>query len=632
MSHPLGISPSKIIAVHLNFRSRAAERGRAPEVPSYFLKPPSSLAADGDEIVRPAGAELLTYEGEIAAVIGTRARNAPRGRAAAHIGWFTASNDVGLHDLRAADRGSNLRSKGSDGFTPLGPSLVEAGRVDPTALRLRTWVNGRLVQDTGTHDMIFDFDYLVADLSRTITLEPGDVILTGTPTGSGIVTPGDVVEVELSGAGRLTNRIVAGPRLTSPGATPTVTDEARTIAGRPATQLPTPPTTPPTPAGTQPAPTGLKAAFAGTRPASASTEPGPADTRPEPAGAESGPVGIQPEPADTEPTSAGTPAPAGTRPVPAGTEPASAGTEPAPVDIQHESPGTRPGPAGSQPASASLRTEPANTRPASAGSRQEPPGTEPAPAGTPPASAGVGPVTERADGLRAETARALASVATATLSVQLRKRGLNEVFLAGLRPAHPTQRLLGRARTLRYLPLREDVFDRIGGGMNAQKRAVESLRPGDVLVIECRGESGAGTMGDILATRAQVLGATGIVTDGALRDTEAVRALDIPTYYGGSHASVLGRRHVPAEVDVPVACGGTLVEPGDVLVGDGDGVLVIPPALVDEVAAAALAQEREEEFVLAKVRAGASVDGWYPMNAAARAEYERTDPDHGKAI
>ncbi|OLF05763.1 hypothetical protein BLA60_35230 [Actinophytocola xinjiangensis] len=485
MSHPLGISPSKIIAVHLNFRSRAAERGRVPEVPSYFLKPPSSLAADGDDIVRPAGAELLTYEGEIAVVIGTRARNVPRGRAAAHIGWFTASNDVGLHDLRAADRGSNLRSKGSDGFTPLGPSLVDASTVDPATLRLRTWVNGRLVQDTGTDDMIFDFDHLVADLSRTITLEPGDVILTGTPTGAGIVLPGDVVEVELSGAGRLTNTVVAGPRLAAFGATPTVSDEARAVAGKPATQLPAP---------------------------------------------------------------TGTPAPG------------------------------------------------------------------------------------RPDGLSAATAHALSTVATATLSVQLRKRGLNEVFLAGVRPAHPGQRMLGRARTLRYLPLREDVFERIGGGMNAQKRAVESLRAGDVLVIECRGEPGAGTMGDILATRAQVLGATGIVTDGALRDTEAVRALDIPTYYGGSHASVLGRRHVPAEVDVPVACGGTLVEPGDVLVGDGDGVVVIPPALVDEVAAAALAQEREEEFVLARIRAGASVDGWYPMNAAARAEYEHTHPDHGKAI
>ncbi|MDQ2959004.1 MAG: fumarylacetoacetate hydrolase family protein, partial [Actinomycetota bacterium] len=238
MSHSLGLSPSKIIAVHLNFGSRAAERGRVPEVPSYFLKPPSSLASTGEDIVRPAGCELLTFEGEIALVIGTRARSVSRHDALRYVAGYAAANDVGLHDLRGVDRGSNLRSKGGDGYTPIGPVLLDARSTDPASLRLRTWVNGRLVQDADPTDLIFGFDYLVADLSRTITLEPGDIILTGTPTGSGILSPGDVVEVELGETGRLRNTVVAGPSLTGPGAAPVVTDIERQIAGSRAADLP----------------------------------------------------------------------------------------------------------------------------------------------------------------------------------------------------------------------------------------------------------------------------------------------------------------------------------------------------------------------------------------------------------
>ena len=197
---PLGLSPSKIIGVHLNYRSRAEERGRVPATPSYFFKPPSSLAADGDTIVRPAGCELLTYEGEIALVIGRAARRVSVDGAVACIGWVAAANDVGVYDLRWADRGSNVLAKGQDGFTPIGPRLVPAADLDLADLTLRTFVNGEVVQEGNASELIFPFASLIADLSRFMTLEPGDVILTGTPANSRPLAPGDVVEVEVEGS------------------------------------------------------------------------------------------------------------------------------------------------------------------------------------------------------------------------------------------------------------------------------------------------------------------------------------------------------------------------------------------------------------------------------------------------
>ena len=144
-------SPSKIIAVHLNYESRAAQRGRIPAVPSYFLKPPSSLAADGDPIVRPQGTELLTFEGEIALVIGRVARGVTPEQGLAHVGWYAPANDVGLYDMRWSDLGSNLRSKGQDGYTPVGPR-VAAADVDPARLGLRALVNDEVVQEDTTRD------------------------------------------------------------------------------------------------------------------------------------------------------------------------------------------------------------------------------------------------------------------------------------------------------------------------------------------------------------------------------------------------------------------------------------------------------------------------------------------------
>ena len=469
--------PGKVIALHLNYPSRAKQRGRTPAKPSYFLKPATSISSSGTPIERPAGTELLAFEGEIALIIGKRARRITPEQGWDHVESVTAANDFGVYDLRHADGGSNLRSKGGDGFTPLGPATIPAAEVDPQNLRVRTWVNGELVQDDTTQDLIFDFGTLVADLSQLSTLEPGDVILTGTPAGSSVVKPGDVVEVEVSHGEKSTGRLVTP---VTEGATP----------------LP-----------------------------EFSAQPKIDDN--------------QREQAYGDRESAGLPA-------------------------------------------EFVLTEELKTK--------------------------------------------LTSVGTATLSAQLRKNGYNHVSIDGLGSTRPDTKLVGRARTLRYVPFREDLFKTHGGGFNAQKRAIDSLNPGDVLVMEARGEKGTGTIGDILALRAQVRGAAGIVTDGGVRDLAAVAALDIPTYHSGPHPAVLGRRHVPWDIDVTIACGGATVQPGDVIVGDSDGVLVIPPQLAEEIADAAIEQERQETFIAEQVANGESVDGLYPMNERWKARYAQWRP------
>ena len=439
-SSALGAPPSKIIAVHVSYRSRALQRGSVPAWPSYFLKPPSSLAASDDPVARPPGCGLLSFEGEVALVIGRRASRVDRDAAWGYVAWVTAANDFAVYDLRYADRGGNVRSKGIDGLTPLGPRLLDARKIDPGALRLRTWKNGQIAQDAKLgEELLFGLGDIVADLSRLMTLEPGDVILTGTPAGSTVVEPGDLVEIEVTAGdattGRLRSPIVeAEYTLPAFGAMPRMTEEARDAA-----------------------------------------------------------FGVN--------------------------------------------------------------------------GRQD----------------GAGPAVG-APGLPA--------------------------LLAGF------------ARTLRYLPLREDLFARYGGGMNAQKQAIEQIRPGEVLVIDARQEPSAGTIGDILALRAQVRGAVGIVTDGAIRDAARLAELDIPTYHAAVHPAVLGRRHVPWEWGVTVACAGVTVQPGDLVVGDDDGVVVLPPGLAAEVLAAAREQERQEEFVAAQVASGAELDGLYPLGDRWREAYE----------
>ncbi|MBB4686789.1 fumarylacetoacetate hydrolase family protein [Amycolatopsis jiangsuensis] len=473
--HPVVGRPGKVVAVHLNYPSRIAQRGRTPAKPSYFLKPVTSLAAAGQAVERPAGAELLAFEGEIALVIGRSARRIAPADGWSHVAAVTAANDLGVYDLRSADKGSNLRSKGGDGYTPLGPATLPAAEIDPAALRVRTWVNGELVQEDSAGTLVFPFGELIADLSQLITLEPGDVVLTGTPAGSSVVVPGDVVEVEVDvpgtehRTGRLRTEVTEGSEvLPEFSAQPAVDDHQRAEAW---------------------------------------------------------------------------------------------------------------------------------------GSRE---------------AAGLESPFELTEDLVAK----LRKVSVATLSAQLRKHGYNQLSIDGVRSDKPGSKIIGRARTLRFVPAREDLFRSHGGGYNAQKRTFDSLSPGDVLVVEARGERGSGTVGDILALRAQVLGAAGIVTDGGVRDHSAVKDLDIPTFSSGPHPAVLGRKHVPWDADLTVACGGATVQPGDVIVGDDDGVLVIPPALLGDVLDAAVAQEAEEAWIAARVAEGTPVQGLYPLTGEWRRRYD----------
>ncbi len=222
------------------------------------------------------------------------------------------------------------------------------------------------------------------------------------------------------------------------------------------------------------------------------------------------------------------------------------------------------------------------------------------------------------DALREQLAR----VSTATLAHQLQRRGIRNAFLSGLQPIKDGQRMVGLAHTLRYVPVREDLQPQLSGGQNAQRRAVEGLVADEVLVIDARGEPDAGTIGDIFVTRAMALGAAGVVTDGALRDTPAIRALDLPVYHRASHAATLSRLHMPLDHQVPIACAGVTVMPGDLVVGDGEGVVIVPAALAAEVAADAVQQELEEEWALERVAAGDSTVGVFPIAAERRAEFE----------
>ena len=505
--HPVAETdrPGKIIAIHLNYVSRSEQRGRRPAAPSYFFKPSSSVAGTDGTVERPAGTELLAFEGEIALIIGTAARRVSVDDAWSHVAAVTASNDLGLYDLRANDKGSNVRSKGGDGYTPIGPKLIDASAVDPAALRVRAWVNGTLAQDDTTAGLLFPLPQLVADLSQHFTLEPGDVILTGTPAGSSVIVPGDVVEIEVD----------------APDA------EGAPSSGRLRTTV----------------------------------------------------------------TQGETPFDA------------ALGSLPAVDDLQREEAW------GSREAAGLPVAEPADP--------SEPAGPSEA-AGQ---SAPAGP--SEAAGLTAELRAKLLEAPTAGLSSQLRKRGLHSCFIDGVSANIAGTKIVGTAKTLRFVPAREDLFKTHGGGYNAQKRAFDAVNEGEIIVIEARGDAGTGTLGDILALRAKTRGAAGVVTDGGVRDFDAVAEIGLPVFSKGAHPSVLGRKHVPWEFDVTIGCGGATVQPGDVIVGDGDGVIVIPADIAEEVADAALAQEDEDAWIAEQVAAGHPVDGLFPMNAQWREKYSR---------
>ena len=223
-----------------------------------------------------------------------------------------------------------------------------------------------------------------------------------------------------------------------------------------------------------------------------------------------------------------------------------------------------------------------------------------------------------------ETLEQLLIPSTATLTSVLNKRGLWNTFMHGVRPLKPGMKMAGSAFTLRYIPAREDL-DRTGSVDNLtdpQRVGIEQISPGDVLVIDARGDASAGTLGSILATRIYVRGGVGIVSDGAYRDTPAIAEIGIAAYAAGMNARTNKTIHHPADVQRPIACGGIAVFPGDIIVGDGEGVVVIPRHLAAEVAEAAIAQEEREVFFTEKILAGASIVGTYPPDEKTLQEYE----------
>ena len=203
------VEPSKILCAHLNYRNRLEElKAVCPPAPHYFAKPPSCLLGHRGAVIRPRGCRFLNYEGEVAIVIGRTARNIRMADAHDFIGGYTLANDYALHDFRDADRGSMIRVKGADTLGLVGPGLVRGWH--PAGQILRTYVNGKVVQESSLDGMIWDVAYLVTDLARMMTLLPGDLILSGTPANSRPVNPGDAVAVEVEGLGRLENTIVEG--------------------------------------------------------------------------------------------------------------------------------------------------------------------------------------------------------------------------------------------------------------------------------------------------------------------------------------------------------------------------------------------------------------------------------------
>ena len=226
------VQPSKIVAVHLTYRSRLTEyAARTPAEPSYFLKPPSSLNGHRRPIVRPKGASFLNYEGELAVVIGERMKSVGIDRVLDHVAGYAPANDVGLHDFRHADRGSMLRVKGQDGFLPIGPQITPREEFDPTRFTLRTRRNGEIVQEATADDMVWGVAYQLADICRLITLEEGDVVLTGTPANSRPLDVGDVVSVEIDGLGAVESTVVeSDDEIAGPGELPQTSAQTLHVA------------------------------------------------------------------------------------------------------------------------------------------------------------------------------------------------------------------------------------------------------------------------------------------------------------------------------------------------------------------------------------------------------------------
>jgi len=219
--------------------------------------------------------------------------------------------------------------------------------------------------------------------------------------------------------------------------------------------------------------------------------------------------------------------------------------------------------------------------------------------------------------LAPDTLARLRTVSTSTLTTLLYKRGFRNVFIQGARPLKSGQRLAGPAFTLRYIPSREDLdgVEAFRDPHHPQRAAVEQIPAGSVLVMDCRGDASVASAGSILATRLQVRGAAGIVTDGGLRDAAGIARLEMPAWCAGPSAPTNLIRHHALDINAPIGCGGVPVYPGDIMVGDDDGVVCIPAHLADEVARDAVEMERFEAFVLEEVEGGATIIGLYPPTA-----------------
>ncbi len=227
--------------------------------------------------------------------------------------------------------------------------------------------------------------------------------------------------------------------------------------------------------------------------------------------------------------------------------------------------------------------------------------------------------------MKEETRELLQRISTATISMQLLKRGFRNVCMRGVRPLDPGRaRIVGEAATVRFIPMREDLAspEKLGERTNPSRRAIDGVPAGAVLVIDARGVADCAVIGDILAARIKVRGAAGVVTDGGVRDAEEVRGVGLPVFCAGPAAPASPVAHAAADAGVPIGCGGVAVLPGDVIVGDGDGVVVIPADLADEVAAGGREQEEIERFIREKVEEGRPVIGLYPPDDAVRAEYD----------
>jgi regulator of RNase E activity RraA len=229
------------------------------------------------------------------------------------------------------------------------------------------------------------------------------------------------------------------------------------------------------------------------------------------------------------------------------------------------------------------------------------------------------------DDLTAGTLQLLRGISTATVTYLLSSRGFRRASILGVRPIVPGTKMVGEAFTLRYLPAREDL-DWNGSTDNLtdpQRIAIEQVGPGHVFVMDARGEIDAGSLGAILATRLKVRGSAGVVTDGAVRDYVEIGATGLPTYCRAAHPAANKAIHHPQDFGLPIGCGGVAVFPGDVVIGDDDGVVVIPRHLAGEVAERGAEMELEEEFIMQRVRDGASIVGTYPLDQAGLAEYSR---------